>query len=246
MDPERDLLDELEAKGPKRAMGVFAHPDDAEFSCGGLLALLCKRGWDLTLLVTTSGNKGTKDPTVTPQYLAAEREEEQRAAQRIMGANEPIFLGYPDGYARNDEELRGTLVTWVRRLRPELVITWDGFRPGFNHTDHRETGRAMYDALYPASDDHLYYPLDKEESLEPHRPSAMLLSGTANPNYHVDISSVLRTKARAGVAHASQIGGRTFEQTMTQYRERARAAKEAGEPGPLYRESFTKVIFRRG
>ena len=245
IDPEADLLDELERKVAKRAVAVFAHPDDAEFSCGGLLALLCKRGWELTLIVTTSGNKGTKDPTVTPQQLAGEREGEQREAQRIMGAHEPIFLGYPDGYVRNDEELRGTLVTWVRRLRPELVITWDGFRPGFNHTDHRATGQATYDALYPAADDHLYYLVDKEEGLEPHRPAAMLLSGTVNPNYHVNIQSVLRAKARAGVAHTSQIGGRTFEQTLAQYRERARVAREAGEPGAAYRESFMKVIFRR-
>ena len=245
IDPDKDLLDELEAKGPKRAMAVFAHPDDAEFACGGLLALLCKRGWELTLVVTTSGNKGTKDPSVRPQQLAGEREEEQREAQRIMGANEPVFLGFPDGYVRNDDELRGLLVTWVRRLRPELVITWDGFRPGFNHTDHRETGRATYDAIFPAADDHLYHVLDKEEGLEPYRPSAMLLTGTVNPNYHVDIAPVLRTKARAGVAHVSQINGRTFEQTLAQYRERAEASKAAGEPEPYYKESFTKVIFRR-
>src|SRR5262245_52457539 len=73
INPNRDLLDELERKGPRRAMAVFAHPDDAEFSCGGLLALLCKRGWELTLVVTTSGNKGTKDPTIRPQQLAGER-----------------------------------------------------------------------------------------------------------------------------------------------------------------------------
>ena len=47
------------------------------------------------------------------------------------------------------------LVGWrtIRLHRPELVITWDGFRPGFNHRDHRNTGRATYDAIYPASDD---------------------------------------------------------------------------------------------
>ena len=245
IDPNADLLDELEAKAAKRALAIFAHPDDAEFSCGGTLALLCKRGWVLDVVVTTSGNKGTKDPEVTPQYLAGVREEEQRRASAILGAREPIFLGFPDGYVQNDDELRGLIVRQIRIHRPELVITWDGFRPGFNHRDHRHTGRTTYDAIYPAADDHLYYPLDKEEGLEPHRPVAMLLSGTSDPNYHVDISPVFRTKIRAVLAHTSQMHGRSEADMVRMYRERARAARAAGEEGPAMRESFTKVLLRR-
>ena len=80
-------------------------------------------------MVATSGNKGTKDPAVTAQQLAGVREQEQRRAARILGAREPVFLGYPDGELVNDDELRGLIVRQVRRRRPELVITWDGFRP---------------------------------------------------------------------------------------------------------------------
>ncbi|MCC7003617.1 MAG: PIG-L family deacetylase, partial [Gemmatimonadaceae bacterium] len=240
-----DLLTELAAKGPKRALAVFAHPDDAEFSCGGTLALLARRGWDVRVLVTTSGNKGTKDPTVTPQYLAGVREEEQRRASAILGAHPPIFLGFPDGYVPEDDELRGLIVRQIRLHRPELVITWDGFRPGFDHRDHRNTGRATYDAIYPSADDHLYYPLDKEEDLAPHRPLAMLLTGTVDADYHVDISSVLRTKIRALLAHSSQMGGRTEADMRRMFEERARAARAAGGDASPARESFTKVLLRR-
>ena len=245
IEPNADLLDELEAKAAKRALAIFAHPDDAEFSCGGTLALLCQRGWVLDVVVTTSGNKGTKDPEVTPQYLAGVREEEQRRASAILGACEPTFLGFPDGYVHEDDELRGLLVRQIRIHRPELVITWDGFRPGFNHRDHRATGRAAYDAIYPAADDHLYYPLDKEEGLEPHRPAAMLLSGTTNPNYHVDITPVFRTKVRAMLAHTSQMRGRTEAEIVRGWEERAAAARAAGEDASPLRESFTKVLLRR-
>ncbi len=246
IDPKGDLLDELEAKAPKRALAVFAHPDDAEFTSGGTLALLCARGWDVNVVVTTSGNKGTKDPEVTPQYLAGIREDEQRAASAILGTHEPVFLGYPDGYVHEDDELRGLLVRQIRLHRPELVITWDGFRPGFNHRDHRNTGRATYDAIFPAADDHLYYVLDKEEGLEPFRPQAMLLAGTRYADYHVDITPVFRTKIRAILAHVSQIHGRTEEDTVKMWEERAQAAREAGdESASPYRESFTKVLLRR-
>ena len=245
IDPNADFITELTAKAPRRALAIFAHPDDAEFTCGGTIALLVKLGWNVDVLVTTSGNKGTKDPGVTPQFLAGEREEEQRRASAILGANEPAFLGFPDGYIAPDNEMRGLIVRHIRLTRPELVITWDGFRPGFNHRDHRYTGQATYDAIYPAADDHLYYPLDKEEELEPHRPVAMLLAGPGEANYHVDIEPVMRTKIRAILAHTSQMRGRTEREMLEMYRERAKQARESGLDGPVHRESFVKILLRR-
>ncbi|GMU40416.1 MAG: GlcNAc-PI de-N-acetylase [Chloroflexota bacterium] len=245
IDPEADLITEVATKFAKRALCVYAHPDDLEFTSGGTVAKLCAEGWDVHIVVTTSGNKGTKDPAVTPQQLAGEREEEARNAAAILGAREPVFFGFPDGGISNDDELRALIARQVRLHRPELMLTWDGFRPGFNHRDHRYTGAAVHDALYPSSDDHLYYPLDKEEDLEPHRPAAMLLSGAGTPDYDVDIQKHLRTKIRAILAHTSQMRGRSEREMREMYEERARQAQASGQVGPLYRESFAKVIFRR-
>lgn len=245
IDPAKDLIREVARKFGKRALCIFAHPDDLEFTSGGTVSRLCAEGWRVDILVTTSGNKGTKDPHVTGQMLAGEREEEARNAARIMGANEPVFLGYHDGGTSNDDELRALLVRQIRRLRPELVITWDGFRPGFNHRDHRMTGQAVYDAIYPSSDDHLYYPLDKEEGLEPHRPAAMLMAGSPAPDYHVDIGKHFRTKIRAILAHTSQMRGRREADMVRMYQERAKQAQAENPDLPPLRESFTRVIWRR-
>ncbi|MSQ41653.1 MAG: PIG-L family deacetylase [Dehalococcoidia bacterium] len=242
IDLGRDLIDQL---SPGHGMVIMAHPDDCEFAAGGTVALLCKRGWAVDIVVATSGNKGTKDAEVTAQYLAGTREQEQRRAAQILGANEPVFFGFPDGGLVDDDELRGLIVRELRRRRPELVITWDGFRAGTNHRDHRRIGRAVYDAIYPAADDHLYYPLDKEEGLVPHRPAAMLFAGADQPDYHVDIGPVLRKKVRAVLAHGSQIGARTEAELLRQWRERARAQGAPGDGGPRYRESFRRQILRR-
>lgn len=232
-----DLLADLE---PRRALVMVAHPDDADFGCAGTMALLCQAGWEVDLLVATNGNKGTKDPDRTGQQLAAVREEEQRQAAAILGVNEPIFLGFPDGYVQADNELRGLLVRELRRLRPSLAITFDGFRAGFNHRDHREIGRAAYDAIYPAADDHLFYPEHREEGLEPHRPDMLLLSGAPDPDVVIDIEPVLDLKVAAITAHVSQVGGRSAEEMLRWWRERA------GEgPGPRYRESFRSVTWER-
>src|SRR3546814_6294575 len=132
IDPAKDLISEVGRKFAKRALCVFAHPDDLEFSSGGTVARLCAEGWRVDIIVTTSGNKGTKDPSVTGQMLAGEREEEARHAAAILGASEPVFFGYHDGGTTNDDELRALPVRHIRRSRPELVITCAGLRPGFN------------------------------------------------------------------------------------------------------------------
>jgi LmbE family N-acetylglucosaminyl deacetylase len=233
---------------PRRAMVITAHPDDCEFMCGGTVAVLTSSGWHVDIVVVTSGNKGTKDPKMSSQRLAGMREEEQREAARRLGAREPIFLGYHDGGVPDDDELRELIVHQLRARRPELVITWDGFRPGFNHRDHRNVGRSTYDAIYPAADDHLYHPEHKDEGLEPHRPVVLLLGGqqgTGDPDFVVDIEPVLRKKIRAVLAHTSQMRGRTEAQMLGQWRENAKRFRDEGLAEPAYREVFRKVIFRR-
>ena len=193
IDPDADLISQVASKFGKRALCIFAHPDDLEFTCGGTVAKLCAEGWDVHIVVTTSGNKGTKDPTVTSQQLAGEREEEARRAAAIFGAREPVFFGFPDGGIVNDDELRALVTRQVR----------------------------------------------------PHRPAAMLLTGAGTPDYHVDIRRHLRTKIRAALAHTSQMHGRTERDMRAMYEERARQAEAAGEPGPRFKESFARIIFRR-
>ena len=233
---------------PRRALVMVAHPDDADFVCGGTMALLCRAGWEVDLLVATNGNKGTKDPRRTAQQLAAEREQEQRQAAAALGLNEPVFLGFGDGELDNDDELRGLLVRALRRLRPTLAITWDGYRPGFNHRDHRNVGRAAYDAIYPAADDHLFYPEHRDEGLAPHRPNVLLLAGAPDPDTVIDIEPALEAKVAAVSVHVSQVGGRSAEEMLRWWRERAETeAAERGEElaGPRYRESFKRVSWER-
>jgi LmbE family N-acetylglucosaminyl deacetylase len=233
---------------PKRAMVITAHPDDCEFMCGGTVAVLTAAGWHVDIMVVTSGNKGTKDPRVTSQQLAGVREEEQREAARILGAHEPIYLGFHDGGVLDNDELRELIVYQMRRRRPELVITWDGFRSGFNHRDHRNVGRATYDAIYPAADDHLYHPEHKDEGLEPHRPVVLLLGGqgnTGDPDFYVDIEPVVRRKIRAILAHTSQMRGRTEAEMQRQWRENAERARAERPDLPAYREAYKRILLRR-
>ncbi len=236
----RAATEELGKDGPLTAMVIVAHPDDAEFLCAGTVAKWCDQGWSVYYVLATSGDKGTHDPSLTTQELAALREQEQREACRVLGAKEVTFLGLPDGFLQPDAELRGQVVRLLRRYRPDVVITWDGFRPGFNHSDHRAVGIAVRDAVYPAVRDHLYYPEHGHDGLEAHQVNELLLAGSEDPDYQVDISAYMEKKLEALLCHRSQLGGRSREELRRMWEERVRSSRD----GRLV-ESFKRVQIRR-
>jgi LmbE family N-acetylglucosaminyl deacetylase len=196
-------------EGPGRAMVIMAHPDDAEFVCGGTVAKWCAEGWHVVYVVVTGGDKGTHDPEMYPEKLAAIREEEQRAACRVLGVKECVLLGYPDGFTADEHELRGQIVRLIRQHRPEVIITWDAFNRGFNHRDHRNIGTLTADAVYPLVRDRLFFERDEEDGLDAHEVNDVLLAGSAEPDYVVDATEYWSTKVDAILCHASQIGDRT-------------------------------------
>jgi LmbE family N-acetylglucosaminyl deacetylase len=198
-------------EGPGKAMVIFAHPDDAEFICSGTVAKWAAEGWHMIYVLLTSGDKGTHDVTMSREKLAAIREKEQRDACNALGVKECIFLGYPDGFTNVDDDLRGQIVRLLRIHRPDVVITWDGFRGSFNHRDHRYCGIAVADALYPAVRDRLYFEAHEADGLEQHQVNEVLLFGAADGDYEVDITDHWETKIDAILCHASQIGNRTKE-----------------------------------
>jgi LmbE family N-acetylglucosaminyl deacetylase len=242
-DQTQDTEQKQEEQRPRRALVVMAHPDDAEFLCAGTVAKLCAEGWHVWYCLATSGDKGTKDAEMTRERLAGIREQEQRDACRILGVQDVIFLRHPDGFVHNDDALRGEIVRLIRELKPDTVITWDGFRRGFNHNDHRNVGISTYDAVFPASRDPLYYPEQIEEGLDWHRVGELLLAGSDEPDYFVDISDHYDTKIEALLAHTSQVArDQPREEWVENFRKRVTEGAE--QSGIAYAEAFRRVTLR--
>ena len=240
---QQQSTEQQEEQQPKRALVVMAHPDDAEFLCAGTVAKLCAEGWQVWYCLATSGDKGTKDPEMTRERLAGIREQEQRDACRILGVQDVIFLRHPDGFVDNSHAVRGEIVRVIRELKPDTVITWDGFRRGFNHNDHRNVGIATYDAVYPASRDPLYYPEQIEEGLDWHRVGELLLAGSDEPDYFVDISDHFDTKIEALLAHTSQVARDELREKWVEGF-RKRVTEGAEQSGIAYAEAFRRVTLR--
>lgn len=228
-----------------RALIVTAHPDDAEFIAGGTIAKLAAMGMDVSICVATSGDKGTRDINLRTQELAAIREEEQRAAARTLGIGECILWGMPDGFLQETVDLRRRIVRLIRTLKPDIMITWDGYRPGFNHNDHRVIGRVVRDALYPAAHDPHYFEDLTRAGIGPHRTAELLLAATHEPDYHVDIGSFLEQKADAILCHKSQVSYGSRHEIVSAWRDSKRMRETRKRTGYSHAESFKRIEFRR-
>lgn len=229
------------AEAAKRALVIMAHPDDAEFTAGGTIARLCSQGWDVFYLLTTSGDMGTHDGNTSREKLAALREREQMAAAKVLGVMGCTFLRYPDGFLEDTAEMRGKIVYEIRRIRPDLVITWEPFRRTFTHRDHRITGQAALDAVYPLARSPLAYPEHLEQGLHVHRANEVLLAGAAEPDYYVDVTTFFPTKMAALKKHRSQIGGAPIRELRERLRKRM--AETGQQAGYQLAEAFRRLTW---
>ncbi len=234
-----------EEEFPRRILVVAAHPDDAEFGCGGTVAKWVRKGATAFYLICTNGDKGSDDYGVDPKELAVLREREQRAAAATIGVSEVTFLPRRDGELIYSMELRGDVVRWIRTWKPEAVFTHDPraiiSSAGFvNHADHRATGQSAVDAVYPFARSPLQYPEQITEGLEPHSVPQLYLWGAADPNFWVDVTESIDCKVDALKNHASQF--KDFERVTEFAKERLK--KTGAEHGVDYAESFHRIVFR--
>ncbi|MEE9284482.1 MAG: PIG-L deacetylase family protein [Dehalococcoidia bacterium] len=229
---------------PKSVLVCTPHPDDAEIGAGGTISKWIKQGAEVVLVVCTNGDKGSSDPEMTSDRLAALREKEQLAAAKVLGLKEVVFLKHPDSELEDTREFRSDLVREIRRHKPDVVMTVDPQRRNFyQHRDHRVTGQVTMDAVFPLARDHLSFPEHKELGLEPHKTVYVYLWGTDAADTHVDIADTLEIKIEALKRHASQIAARRHIDFSKFMRENAeRAGKENGLKAA---EAFRVIELRR-
>jgi LmbE family N-acetylglucosaminyl deacetylase len=229
----------------RRILVIVAHPDDAEFGCGGSVARWVGEGREVFYCILTNGNRGSDDPSITPERLAVIREAEQRAAARVLGVTDVVFLGYPDGELEDTREARREVVRAIRRFRPDRVVAQNPFpslNPYTGHRDHRNAGRLALDAVYPYARDRLHFSELLAEGLHPHKVREVYLIGHADPDAALDITGTMEQKLAALRCHASQVM-KDFAGVEARVRDRA---AETGKPhGYTYAEAFRLIELPR-
>lgn len=220
----------------RRALVIGAHPDDNEFGAGGTSAKLAAQGWEVTFIIATNGNKGTKDPEISSHRLAEIRETEQLAAAKVLGVQKVIFLRNNDGELEPTAALRAELALYIRHLKPNVIFTHDPWKHYMMHPDHRVVGFATIDAIVSARD-RLFMPGLGQIGVGVWRPDTLYLWSAEQPDYVEDISETLEVKIAALKEHDTQLGGsNTWEERVRQ-----RCAELGQQNGFTAGEAFKKM-----
>ena len=190
---------------------IGAHPDD-DAGSHGTLAMLQANGNQVYVMLLTTGNVGTGDPTMSRYRLAEIRRQEEVDALAELGIPEEnyINLGYDDGMLEfaDKEEVVKQIVWWIRKLKPTTLMAFD---PGYGYvqwhkTDHRTASYLAVDAAR-AAEWRLIFPSQVvNEGLEAHRVTDYLFYGTTgdNANTFVNISDYAENKVRSRSKYISQ------------------------------------------
>lgn len=210
LDPDAPLAEGSDPEvAPERVLVVVAHPDDADFGAAGTVAGWTSLGCAVTYCIVTDGAAGAVDGATDSASLSATRQREQREAAGMVGVEEVVFLGYPDGGLEPTREVRRDVSRVIRQVRPDRVITQsperDYDRIRASHPDHLAAGEATLRAVYPDARNPYAHPELLEAGFEPFEVPEVWLMAAPTPDRVVDITDHFEKKLAALRSHRSQI-----------------------------------------
>jgi mycothiol S-conjugate amidase len=237
---------------PLSIVTVHAHPDDEASKGAPTLAKYAAEGVRTVLVCCTGGEEGDiQNPAMerpeVREHLTQIRRDELRRSAEIIGFSEVVRLGYrdsgmpdteanrnPAAFANADlDEAVGRLVAVIRRVRPQVLITYNDDQTGYPHPDHLRVhefsviafDRAGDAAWYPDLGEpwqplKLYYSVWSRERLLAVHQALLRLRGSSpykddwfderpSQDYRIttriDVRDYLWARTQALLAHATQI-----------------------------------------
>ena len=125
-----------------RVLVISPHPDDESIGCGGALLRHLKLGDAVQVVFLTSGEKGGHGRSEAETIRV--REQEARAAAKILGVRHFEFWREPDGKIRATRTAVERLRAKLKQFRPDVIyITHDKEM----HPDHRGAVRLLESSL---------------------------------------------------------------------------------------------------
>jgi LmbE family N-acetylglucosaminyl deacetylase len=188
-------------------LSILAHPDDAEFLCAGtLIRLVQEHGWQAHIASMTPGDCGSAQ--LSPEEISRVRRREGASAASLIGGSYHCLEERDLQVFYCDRALE-RVTRLLREVRPRVVLTHS---PADYMLDHEMTSLLARAAAFAAPVrnflrdrnhgpplehiPHLYY-CDAVEGKD-------VLGRPVLPQFAIDISGVIDTKAEMLAAHASQ------------------------------------------
>jgi LmbE family N-acetylglucosaminyl deacetylase len=186
---------------------ILAHPDDAEFICGGtLIRLRREQSWQIHIATMTAGDCGSAE--LPPEEIGRiRREEGAKAAAHLDGHYH--CLEQRDLLIFYNEPALERVTRLIRQVRPRVVVTHS---PSDYMADHEVTSYLVRAATFAAPVPNLFRDRGHPPPLEqiPYLYYGDPIEGKNPmgrdivPEFCIDISPVIDAKAEMLACHASQ------------------------------------------
>mgnify|MGYP002624222393 FL=1 len=229
----------------KVALSLLAHPDDAEFLCGGTLLRLREAGWEVHIASMTPGDCGSMEHNRWD--IASIRTKENANAAKIICGDAANYhcMDERDLMVVYDKPAILKCIDLMRRVNPSLVIT---HAPRDYMMDHEMTSLLARGASFGfgapnastvpvpkgAHVPYLYY-CDPVEGIDP-------LGQAPTLTTWIDVTKQTPKKTKALAAHKSQREWLRAHHGMDEYLEsmRRQSSMRGKEIGVKYAEAFTQ------
>jgi len=187
----------------KTALGIFAHPDDAEFMCTGTLSLLKKAGWSVHIATMAPGDKGTHE--LSRKEISLIRKEEASRSASLIGGHYHC-LEFEDVYILYNRDTINMTTELIRKIHPDIVFTAS---PNDYMIDHETTSQIVQTACFSAGIENM------EITAEPFEPIPYLyycdpmegkdkFGNLVLPSVYVDVENEMDIKGKMLSCHVSQ------------------------------------------
>jgi LmbE family N-acetylglucosaminyl deacetylase len=208
--PETLPLRDLSEISRQRVVVVAPHPDDETLGCGGAIALMCARGYDVKVLVISDGTGSHPNSQQYPApMLRSLRSQETIAALELLGIKDRsliTFLNLPDGAVPTItlptfQAAKLRCQHYLQQTLPDTIfIPWRADP----HADHRATWQLIQAAILSLgiSPQLIEYPIWDWDFQQRKSSDLDRISG-----WRLDISQVLTLKKQAIATYESQLGG---------------------------------------
>lgn len=184
--------------GAKRTLVIEPHPDDFLLMCAGSARKWIKEGNEVYVVTFTNGGSVSSDVDKAKRERSAETAE----ADKIIGTTSREILNYDTRVGLGPpRQLYDDLVTRIRTIRPDLIITTQDDR---RHPDHMWIARFIEPIVYQAGENIKFdwgQPIKVPVIWLGENPRRYL----PNPDIHIDITETLHDKIAALRTQTSQI-----------------------------------------
>ncbi len=188
----------------KKILIVAAHPDDEVLGCGGTIARLAKKGYDVYISILGEGitSRYNQREAADPK-LVKELHKQSRQVTEILGAKDLFLYSLPDN--RFDTvpllDIVKIIEGLIEKVKPSVIYTHYG---GDLNIDHQITSRAVLTSTRPVKN----HPVKEIYTFEVPSSTEWAFGqyqGGFNPTVFVDVSKTLDIKIKAMEIYDSEM-----------------------------------------